>query len=175
MKAEREKAGNVKEWKKPADDSSLVKGWRKAVTKSLQSTMNLQAKFKASGGGVANRPHMIFKVDDNQKAQIDARKDLTRATIENAKAHLQIALEGYLAQQETARKMNESTLRMQQEMATVRRELAQLDQKKITLVSNYLAPSPNCSRQADSGPLTGRGPSCSTGLYRVPNSAEGQS
>ncbi|KAI3573012.1 hypothetical protein IWW34DRAFT_888025, partial [Fusarium oxysporum f. sp. albedinis] len=133
IKAERKKAGDVKSWEKPKDDSKLVRGWVKAVTESLLNTKKLQAKFKASGGGSAGQPHLVYKVDDNQKEQIQARTDLTKATIENAKAHLKIALEGYLAQQEAARKMNETTIRMQQELATVRREIAQLGEQKVTL------------------------------------------
>jgi hypothetical protein len=132
---ERKKSQDAKKWTKPADGSKIVKAWEATVEKSLNATLKLQAKSKGSSTGSAGRPPLVIKAPKASKEEVQARTDLTKATIENAKAQLKIALDAYVAQQETAYKMNEQTIKLQQDLATVRREISELGQQKITLVS----------------------------------------
>lgn len=144
LNAERIKSQDAKKWKKPADDSKIVKTWEKTVNKSLNETIKLQAKSKASSKGTAGRPPTVIKPPETSKEEVQARTDLTKATIENAKAQLKMALDAYVAQQEMVNKMKETTVKLQQDLATVRREISELGQQKITLVSVWQPGAVTC-------------------------------
>ncbi|KAF7622419.1 hypothetical protein F9C07_2286161 [Aspergillus flavus] len=133
MNEERKKSNDAKEWKKPADDSKIVKGWRTAVDKSLNGTKKMQSKAKASRTQTAGNPNYNITVPDNSADQIQARKDLTQATVDAATARLEMAMNAYLEQQKMAQEMHTQTLKLQEELAKVHSELAQLGQKKLTL------------------------------------------
>lgn len=136
MNEERKKSNDAKEWKKPADDSKIVKGWRTAVDKSLNGTKKMQSKAKASRTQTAGNPNYNITVPDNSADQIQARKDLTQATVDAATARLEMAMNAYLEQQKMAQEMHTQTLKLQEELAKVHSELAQLGQKKLTLVGS---------------------------------------
>jgi len=122
-------------WKRPDDKDAKIVGWRNSVSKTRSETEKLQAKSKGSSRRSPGAPPVAFQPPaEDPKASAKARSNLTQATIENAKNLLNTTLEGYLAQEEMANKMKEGVLKTQEELANVRRELAELGEQKVTLV-----------------------------------------
>lgn len=136
LDAEGVKSRDIKAWKKPENDSAVVKGWQSDVKDVLKSTRKLSAKAKASGDAPANTT-LMFPDDPAAKEKVQARTDLNSATIEAAQSALQASLDGYVATQETARKMNEKTVEIQNNLAQLRSEIFELGNEQQTLVSLY--------------------------------------
>ena len=72
--------------------------------------------------------------ENAEKERVQARSDLTKLMVESHQIKLQSALDVYGKTQDTARQMQETSIQMQNNLAGLRREIAELDTKKATLV-----------------------------------------
>lgn len=72
--------------------------------------------------------------ENGEKERVQARSDLTKLMVESHQIKLQSALDVYGKTQDTARQMQETSIQMQNNLAGLRREIAELDTKKATLV-----------------------------------------
>ncbi|KAL2004740.1 hypothetical protein VTN00DRAFT_3268 [Thermoascus crustaceus] len=131
LEKEGSKAKKTKGSELPKKDSTTVKEWQKKVQEFLKKTRKLRSQANASAGSPTPTP--LFAPDDDDTQQNAERMDINAATIEAARAALKTAQKTMLSTQETARQMDDKALELQFNLATLRREIHELGQQRITL------------------------------------------
>lgn len=76
--------------------------------------------------------------ENAEKESIQARSDLTKQIVDSHVAKMNSALDVYTKTQDTARLMQDTSIQMQNNLANLRKEIADLDITKATLV--FLSP-----------------------------------
>lgn len=138
LEKEGSKAKKTKGSELPKKDSTTVKEWQKKVQEFLKKTRKLRSQANASAGSPTPTP--LFAPDDNDTEQNADRMGINAATIEAARAALETAQKTMLSTQETARQMGDKALELQSNLAILRREIYELGQQRITLVSRPSRP-----------------------------------
>jgi hypothetical protein len=119
-------------WKKPANDSKQVSGWKSTVKKSQKDVQKLDTKNKALTSGTKNPP---LPGANLQAAAASGSKTASQMAVEAASFKVTTAREMYKSTLSSADTARSQLLAFQSQMNNIKADLESLKEDKLTLVS----------------------------------------
>jgi chromosome segregation ATPase len=126
----------TKKWEKPAKSSKKVKDWQSKVKKAHKGVYSLSSAAGSSGKTSTRSPLVIPPENpEATKAKLKGRRDINRATLENARNKLEQARAGYASSQAAFQKSTTELNAISQQLGDLRSDLAKLADEQVTLAT----------------------------------------